>query len=138
MINLTVTVEGDRRILLNRLANLKPAFKGIGEHLTRTTDRRFASEGGATKWTPLKPKTIEEKRRLRRRNKILQRGGSLRATIRYFVTDRGLVFGSSKVYAATHQYGDRRRNIPPRPFLVIADEDRAAIAQIIDDHLFNI
>jgi phage virion morphogenesis protein len=138
MININVNVQGDRRILLNRLQNLKPAFKNIGEHLTRTTDRRFAQEGGALDWKPLKPETIAEKRRNRRRMKILQRSGPLRNTITYFVTERGLVFGSNQVYAPTHQFGDEDRGIPARPFLVITDEDRTAIAEIIDNHLFNI
>lgn len=138
MININVNIQGDRRVLLNRLQNLKPAFKNIGEHLTRTTDRRFATEGGSQKWVALKPETVAEKRRNRRRNKILQRSGPLRTTIRYFVTDKGLVFGSNQVYAATHQFGDDDRGIPARPFLEITDEDRTAIAEIIDDHLFNI
>ena len=138
MLNINVSLSGDRRVLLNRLQNLKPAFKNIGEHLTRTTDRRFEQEGGSPKWQPLKPKTIEEKRRKRRRVKVLQRSGTMRNTIRYFVTDKGLLFGSNMVYARTHQYGDRGRNIPARPFLKITDEDRDAIARIIDDHLFNI
>lgn len=138
MLNVNITLNGDRRVLLNRLNNLKPAFKNIGEHLTRTTDRRFELEGGSPKWTPLKPKTIAEKRRNRRRAKILQRTGTMRVTLRYFVTAKGLMFGSSMVYAATHQYGDDRRNIPARPFLQITDEDRRAISEIINDHLFNI
>lgn len=138
MLNVNISLNGDRRVLLNRLGNLRPAFKNIGEHFTRTTDQRFEQEGGSPKWVPLKPKTIAEKRRNRRRPKILQRTGTLRVTLRYFVTARGLMFGSSMIYAATHQYGDNSRNIPDRPFLQITDKDKQAITAIIDDHIFNI
>lgn len=43
--------------------------------------------------------------------------------------------GSNLIYAATHQYGDERRNIPARPYLGISSDDEAEIYAVLDDFL---
>lgn len=45
-----------------------------------------------------------------------------------------LELGTDLVYAATHQYGDRSRNIAARPFLDVADHVLDSCEAVIADH----
>jgi phage gpG-like protein len=43
--------------------------------------------------------------------------------------------GTNVVYAATHQFG--RGAIPARPFLMLQDEDRPAICDVLRDYMLR-
>ena len=47
----------------------------------------------------------------------LRDNGNLMDSISYAVNGTVLTIGSDSIYAATHQYGDKKRSIPARPFL---------------------
>ena len=59
----------------------------------------------------------------------LVRTGRLAESIRARVEDSKIVFSSDAPYAAHHQYGTR--HIPARPFLVISEEPRRALARAV-------
>ncbi|MCW8830735.1 MAG: phage virion morphogenesis protein [Gammaproteobacteria bacterium] len=47
----------------------------------------------------------------------LQKTGRLKNSISFVYDNKGAVVGTNVVYAATHNYGDKRRNIEQRKFL---------------------
>lgn len=133
--------------LPERATNLAPALKNIGEHLDETTRRRFdrheAPDG--TAWDPVSERYASRKRRGkaaprgrsgdRRPGNILRLTGELKDTLRFQILGNELLFGSDRIYAATHQFGDDTRNIPSRPFLGLSDENDQSIREILNDHL---
>ena len=62
-------------------------------------------------------------------------GGHLRDSITHNVTADGVEVGSNLAYAATHQYGDPRRNIPERPYLGASEQDLDELRDIVDGWL---
>lgn len=73
------------------------------------------------------------------KGKILQDRGLLRASVTtgkaVNAGARLVTLGTSMVYAATHQFGDRGRGIPARPFFVIQDDDREEFRDLLVRHL---
>lgn len=77
------------------------------------------------------------------REAVLAKGGMIlvdTGTLRASVTGKGegyirrlgptrLVMGTNIKYAATHQYGSPKKNIPARPFLLFQPEDIQRIRQ---------
>jgi len=150
--------------LIKAGADLKPAFAEIGEYLDLATRQRFDREQApdGSPWEPLSETTLRRKmlkgvkrgrgqkrRRLTTRAgntkagaitrlahaSILVESGDLRDTLRYHATADSLEFGTDRKYGATHQFGDKKRNIPARPFLGLSDADRAEIVSILREHL---
>lgn len=88
-------------------------------------------------------------RRLAGKKPLTGESKSLRTTIRYRADGNGVEVGSPMIYAATHQFGasqgqfGRTRrggpipwgDVPARPFLGLAADDREIILQIFTDHL---
>jgi len=62
---------------------------------------------------------------------VLTWRGFLRGNIAYRATADEVTIGSPSVYAATHQFGATKGNIPARPFLGLSDEDQDAISRIV-------
>jgi phage virion morphogenesis protein len=133
------------------------ALKNIGQQIVKSTRRRFDQQKApdGQPWKPLNPEYAKGKRG----TKILQeqgmRGGLL-GSITYRVGPDSVTIGTNKVYAAAHQFGAtilprtadrlvfrlggrvvfaRKVTIPARPFLGISAEDRAAILQVVGDHI---
>ena len=128
--------------LLNRLQrqvdNLEPAMREIAGHLVSSVEDSFAGQAApdGSDWEPLADRTIRD--RLRRgygAGPILERSGNLASQILADWDDEVAVAGTNLEYAATHHYGDPRRNIPARPFLGVSDEARQAIIHTLLDHL---
>lgn len=87
------------------------------------TIKNFESEGvkGGEAWKPLLPATLAARRRGRGRGsaKILQDFGQLRQSFHPVSNSRLSKVASNKIYAATHQFGRKKANIPPRPILPV-------------------
>lgn len=112
------------------------SFPGIKEKANRAAGfvimnditERFEGEGNPpAKWTPLSPITI--KRREKRANggviRILNDTGALKSSFmvgdedNYFKADQSKVtVGTQKIYAAPHQWGWEKKNIPARPMII--------------------
>lgn len=115
--------------------DLGPVFDDIGEYLLLSHDRRFdeqqSPDGDA--WTPLSQEYKARKKR--NRDKILVLDDLLGGTLRYQTTAASLVFGTDRIYGATHQFGDDERGIPARPYLGLSGGDEAHVANLIGEHL---
>jgi len=133
------------------LADPSPALREIGEHLLRTTRARFSQgEKKAPDGTPWARNTAVTIARKGRDNPLYQ-SGMLQGQLRWQLADgnKAVEVGSNRIYAAVQQFGQpkgasgrTRRggpipwgDIPARPFLGVAPDDRTAILDILADHL---
>lgn len=143
--------------------DLEPAFRDIGEYLLISHRERFDKEQApdGNKWEPLSDATLRRKmlKGVRRakgkkrkslttsrgtkagainalaRSKTLVESGDLRDLLRYATTKQSLQFGTDRIYGATHQFGDPKRNIPAREFIGLSEADEKEILAILSRHL---
>jgi phage virion morphogenesis protein len=137
---LTITVDDAEVMaaldkLRSRASDMTPAMQDIGEELvTRILDsfEREATPYGA-QWAPLKPETILGRARRFKTKKakqaavanprILQDTGYLRSSIEIqSVGNDHVTVWSRAEYAAVHQFGSARKNIPARPFFPVRED----------------
>ena len=129
--------EVERRLsrLAARLDDPAPVLERIGARMVESTEARFdtlkAPDGSP--WAPLAEKTRRYKGK--HEDKPLTREGDLRGSISAEADRDGVVIGSDRPYAATHQFGREEANIPARPFLGLSDADIALIHSILDEYL---
>lgn len=140
MAGLNVTIDvNDKPVItaLNHLLesgqNLRPAFVDIGEYLIELHEERFNIQLGADgkPWQPLSEKY--QARKKRHQDMILVLNEHLANSWRYSATDTELQFGTDRVYAATHHFGDPSRGIPSRPIIGIEQNDQSII-DILNGH----
>lgn len=154
-VRIKIKAKGWRKVeeRLNDLArfgrDLTPVFNDVGRMLMRTTRARFAARGGpdGTPWAPLSETTSETTmaRKRRNRGKILVHEGELKDSSLSFEGGRGgVLFGSDKIYAGTHQFGRAEQPglgpflgaaIPARPFIGLSDADEAEIEDSVEGRL---
>ncbi len=135
--SVSVKAEGFSRLdlLIGRLANpdFTELMESIGAMVETQTDVRLKSTKTApdgTAWPALNP---AYKKRKKTDGGILQLEGDLRKSIVSLVTGGlSVEIGTNLVYAATHQFGDPRRNIPQREFLGLSPENEEAISGLIE------
>jgi len=123
-----------------RLTDLTPAMRDVGEYMLRETEERFRKETDPVgrPWQALKPKTLAAKIRKHKSTKILTRDHRLRSSINYEPSRRSVEIGSPLVYAAVHQLGGvAGQNIPARPFLGVNAQNMDEIGRIIADYLLE-
>jgi phage virion morphogenesis protein len=153
-----ITIEIDDaqvRAVLDRLArraaNPRPALLEIGEELTESTLKRFASSTApdGARWAPNAPSTLARWRGKGGKQPLIGEGKALSTRINYNVSGNTLTVGSPMIYAAAQQFGAKRGafgsnkrgspipwgDIPARPFLGLSADDRKIIERIIRDHL---
>lgn len=139
-VQIDIKAEGLERLdrLLDRLA--KPQLKHALEILTAAGEsqtRKRIEEGGPDPegfpwlaWSPRYAKTRHSGQSL------LQSGGRLLDSIHAFVSgDEVAGWGTNVIYGATHQFGDEGRDIPPRPYLGISNDDRDELEQLLFDYM---
>lgn len=118
---------------------MQSAYASIGEYLLLSHRDRFDAQTDpkGKPWQPLSKKYMASKRKRRSRGSgaILRLDGYLRDLLRYDATAEGLLFGTDRIYGATHQFGDEKRGIPQREFLGISQKDEESIADILEDLL---
>jgi phage virion morphogenesis protein len=123
----------------DRLKNMIPALKQIGEYMLIATEGRFSKEQSpqGVKWAPLKPSTLKKKKG----PKILTESGILRGTIRWQLQGANAVaIGTDRPYGRIHQLGGKagrghKATIPARPYLGISRADGDEIAAIVMDNI---
>lgn len=139
------------RELSERMEDLTPVMRRIGELLVSSVQENFNREGrysepgswrgGPKRWQELAPSTIRQRERQGYwPGQILTRTGRLKSSINYHAGKDHVVVGTNLIYAAIHQFGGKagrghRANIPARPFLVVQDEDLEEIREIIRDYI---
>ena len=151
--------------LSKRCINLQPAMKEIGEDITESTKRRFATatDPEGTPWAPnstettiprylgafggshKKDGTLSKRGEARSAAKKPLTGETkaLATTINYqLVGSSAVSIGSPMVYAAMQQFGGTKAefphlwaDIPARPFLGISEVDKANILDIVGSYL---
>lgn len=132
--------DADVRKLLAQLQarGKRPPLRRIAVVGIRSILRNFREEGRPKKWESLKSQFAYRRGKKidRGSGKILQDTGRLRQSteVEYRVPANVKLF-SSLIYARTHQYGWKERNIPARPFMLWQSEDVRSIQQILLDHL---
>ncbi len=170
MIKIDITDNGVQEAL-NRLSSagnsLHPALRDIGEFLVDSTRQRFATSTApdGTRWAPNTETTIlmylgrykgsfsKKTGRLTKqgagrasgKRPLIGETGDLSRQIHYHLDGNDTLYiGSSMIYAATQQFGAKRRqfqgkapwgDIPARPFLGLSDSDQSTILDIIGDFL---
>jgi phage gpG-like protein len=134
--------------LENRLGDLTPAMKGVGEYMLVRTRERFDEEvdPSGQKWRSLAPATIASKQRRKKKpgkrarvragaTDILRESNLLRDTIAYNTYSTSVRVGTPQEYGVFHQSDEPRSKIPQRKFLGVNAEDLAEIGEIVTDYL---
>lgn len=118
-------IEGARR-LSQKLAKAQVRVKNPGNFLQvagvagyrDVIDHFEKTQGPKSLWKRLKyPRRKRAGQRRGISDKPLQDTGLLRNSVRWRPIRNAVVFFSNLVYAATHQHGNRKHNVPARPFL---------------------
>jgi phage virion morphogenesis protein len=122
------------KILGARVRDLTPTMRAIGEYLVFATDNRFRTETDpeGKSWQKLSPKTVEQKRRQGRINKILQSTGVMRTKVNYQATAESVKIGINDRKAVYHQLG---LGVPRREILGVSSDDRIAILNLVNDFI---
>lgn len=123
--------------LAARVGRLTPVFRDIGEYLHQAHEERFDAQKDpqGNPWQPLSERYKARKKR--NADKILVLDDLLGGTLRYQATADSLLFGTDRIYGATHQFGDDDRGIPARPFLGLSRDDEAEALRLIEEHLID-
>lgn len=113
----------------------KKLLESIGVEIETQIEERFENQTdvGGNPWADISEKTRLYYAKKGIGGSLLSRTRQLRDTIESQATDSQLLAGATKIYAATHNYGDGKRNIPKREFLGLSYENIREIEYIIKD-----
>lgn len=122
-------------VLISKGQNLRPALNAIEGTIMDSMADTFEKEG-VPKWENLsKRRQAERVRKGRGANSPKLRDDSILInSIVPKIEGNKVRIGTNNKYAATHQYGDKKRNIPARPFLVYRKKDDEEIREILGRH----
>ncbi len=157
MLKVEFNAQGAREAIRRALATLSdmtPVYEDIGEYMIEATRRRFVTGRApdGTAWAPKSAATLERYRRMGYGSlgrPLIGPGKALSRQILKFVSQDGVLIGSSQIYSGVMQRGaakgafgnDRHGrpvpwgNIPARVWLGIGRDDELAIIEIVDEHL---
>lgn len=123
--------------LIQQTDDMTDIFAAIGEQQLESTAQRYKDQKApdGKKWARLKKKTIAQKSR--NADKKLIDSGDLMGTYSYEADSDSLVFGSNRIYAATHQFGDEDRGIVARPHIGISASDELDISNLLAQQLLG-
>lgn len=121
--------------LLQQTDDMTDIFADIGEQQLESTAQRYQDQEApdGTKWAYLLESTLENKER----NDILIDSGDMMGTYTYDASPDSLIFGSNRIYAATHQFGDEDRGIVARPHIGISAGDEQSISDLLVQSLLE-
>ena len=99
----------------------------VGAEMVNQTEERFYNQHdlGRQPWLP-------SKRALEQGGQTLRKDGRLLASIKWVALPDGVKWGTNVVYAKAMHYGLPYRNVTPRPFMGMNDDDRASVLNIIN------
>lgn len=130
--------------LLERLRDLRPAWRQIVVYMRRATLLHFASEGGrgGAQWAPLTPRYAAQKEKVFPGQPIMRASDQLFRSLTDQTADsvveieaQALTYGTSLPYGRYHQRGEGYN--PQRKILVVTQEDRRQLKKIVRAHLEN-
>lgn len=136
--------------LIKRMGSARKALDVIGEIVTESIQRNFEEGGRPNKWEPLAESTIKQRKKAGKwPGKVLVRSGvsgGLMGAISYKAANRNVVWSANKVYAAAHHFGrgvtssrsgGTYYDLPPRPFMLIQDDDWPEINETMQDFIIR-
>ena len=141
-----------------RLSDMAPVMHRVVEVMEEGTRKHFEEERGpdGQKWKPLADSTLlAYMRRAAGKGGILTKRGNTRAKAMRALTQKKILLEHGRLshdlgreatsmsamltsvqpYAATHQFGDDKRNIPARPFFGFSEAIRAGIIDAVTNYL---
>ena len=143
--------------LAARVSNMTPVMHRIAQVMDEGTRKRFEEERGpdGQKWKPLADSTLLAYMRRASPGGLLTKRGNTRAKavkalaqkkilvdhgrlsheLGRDVTSMSAMLTSVQPYAATHQFGDDKRNIPARPFFGFSEAITASIKDAVADYI---
>jgi phage virion morphogenesis protein len=122
--------------LIDRGTNTRPLMQRLVQQLHHDVDENFEKEG-RPKWRPLQPATLKERARKGYTGKILERTGQLKRSFTEKYTDTEAIVGTNLKYAAVHQFGSTKKNIPARPFLKVTNEGVSKYTNIVKQYILD-
>lgn len=151
-------VQRTFRRLIENSQNPEPANAGMAARMVGAVEDNFRAEGRPSKWTALRPSTIASRAAAGKSGKILQRSGHLARSITPFHTRTVAGVGTNVPYAAAMNNGSKAHVIQakkkkalafngrfykrvkhpgtvPRQFMVLTDQDKGDLLQIMAMHL---
>ena len=98
-----------------------------GAEMVHQTEERFYNQHdlGRQPWKP-------SLRAIEQIGKTLRDTGRLMASLTYIALPDGVKWGTNVVYAKAMHYGLPYRNVTPRPYMGMNDDDRASVLNIIN------
>jgi phage gpG-like protein len=133
--------------------NLKKLSKGLGDTKTLNKmrvagmdgfiEKNFQTEGQLVapggSWKPLDRKTIAARRKGKRKAspKILQDTGLMKNTRKFVIGDKEAKIVFDALYANTHHFGSKQKNIPARPLFSNKAYAKTGKDKKIVQHWFN-
>ncbi len=123
--------------LQGKAEDMSPVMRSIAGVMLDAVEENFEKEGRPTKWKPLSPATLaQRKREGKDTGKILQKSGQLAASISTKATSTSAMVGTNKRYAAIQHFGGKagrglKVTIPARPYMLLTDEDVEEIKDVI-------
>ena len=118
-------VENFLSDMAKRTNNLRPIMGMIGEKIVTISKESFEKEQdpiSGNAWSPLSSATLKNKaKRGKAQSKKLHDRGDLKKSIDYEATNDSVEMYAGKVYAATHFFGDDKRNIEQRRYMPFTD-----------------
>lgn len=120
--------------------SLEPQWRQIGRLIGQAEGRNFAAAASAdgSAWPPRKNKKL-------RHPLLILTGALFQSVTSEFGQDhvervgfRSLDWGTKVPYAAVHEFGSKKRNIPQREFMAVPDETIAEAHTILSDALDDI
>lgn len=126
--------------------DMSPAFRDVGEYYLKRTDDLFRKEESpyGVPWATLSSRTIKQKRKARKIERILQSTGLFRASFSYTASPDSVEIGSNRVSASGspigifHQLGSSKmasRPVLPEESRGLPPADSQEIVDIIGDYI---
>ncbi len=142
----TKEIDDLARALLRKSQDLSAEMRDIADIMLDAIAENFEQEG-RPKWTPLSKATANQKKGGKKRgyHPILNLSGGrgLLGSISADSDKLSAIVGTNKPYARIHQLGgkagkNKKVTIPPRPFLMLAQDDEDEIAEVLLRLLSNL
>ncbi len=138
----TKEIDGLARGLIRKAGDFSDEMAAIAGVMLDSVEENFEKEGRPERWAPLAEETVEDRRKkgFGPEHPILQRTGTLAASVQETSSHNEALVHTNLRYAAIHQFGgDAGRNkkvkIPARPFMELTQEEEDEIADIIKEAL---
>lgn len=120
---------------LLKLRDLNLPMDAIGQEVLSQTLERITQEQKAPDGTPWREWSDDYKKSKafkKGHQGFLDASGDLIDWLDYKASSDEAIVGTNLIYAATHQFGDKKRNIPARPFLGLSLDNEIDLIKVVN------